>query len=410
MKVTHICSTQHSGAGIAALRLFEALRRQHDEVYFASKDAAAEKHHIQIQYYPTHWTEKNRLLRQLTQKYSQLKRSRIQDISSIQSFYSSCQTGYRPAHFQEFADSDILHFHWMAQLLDWQHCLPWMAARAKLVWTLHDLNPLQGIWHYEPGKEISNPQILKWDARTRSIKAAVFNQIPADRLSFVAPSKWMAAKIQSTPVTQKFAVHTIANTIDTQDFHPIDKKLARKALSIPATAKVIGFICDDMTDPRKGMRYLLSALKSTASEGYTLLTAGKQPSHEHLPPPIDWRHLGALQSDALLRLFYSAMDLFVIPSTQDNLPNTILEAMACGTPCVGFNVGGIPDMIHENKTGHLVAPKDAEALALTLKNALDQPQHLQAMSQQARAYAESEYNTTSQANKHMALYRKLLSQ
>ena len=204
-------------------------------------------------------------------------------------------------------------------------------------------------------------------------------------------------------------MHTLANTLDTDCFQALDKEMARKALNIPTKAKVIGFICDDMKDPRKGMHYLLSALESTASEGYTLLTAGKQPSQGNLPDSIDWKHLGALQSDALLRLFYSAMDLFVIPSTQDNLPNTILEAMACGTPSVGFNVGGIPDMIHENKTGHLVAPKDTEALARTLKNAFNDPQKLQSMSQLARASAESEYNYTTQGNKHMALYRDLLT-
>jgi glycosyltransferase involved in cell wall biosynthesis len=409
MKVTHLCSTQYGGAGIAAHRLFEALRLQHNEIYFASKDASEAKNHIKLNTPPTRLEQQNWLMRRIAYRHSQIRWKRIQDIGTAQSYYSSCNTDFRPAHFNQIAESDILHLHWVGHLLDWQHCLPWMAAQAKIVWTLHDLNPLQGIWHYLPETEINNPHILQWDAKTRTIKAEVFNQIPADRITFVAPSNWMATQIKSNPATQKFRVETIANTLDTQCFHPIAKDVARKALNIPTTAKVIGFICDDMKDPRKGMRYLLDALESTANEGYTLLTAGKQPSHENLPASIDWRHLGALQSDHLLRLFYSAMDVFVIPSTQDNLPNTVLEAMACGTPCIGFNVGGIPDMIRENKTGHLVRVKDSLALAQTLQTTLANTEHLDSMSKQARAVAESEYSYTTQANKHMSLYRERLS-
>jgi glycosyltransferase involved in cell wall biosynthesis len=117
--------------------------------------------------------------------------------------------------------------------------------------------------------------------------------------------------------------------------------------------------------------------------------------------------MGFIMDNRWLSLIYSAADLFVIPSMQDNLPNTVLESMACGTPVVGFDVGGISDMVRSGKTGQLVPVGDAVALGQAMTELLHAPGTRKQMGVESRRVALEEYTHTLLAERHTALYASL---
>jgi len=133
---------------------------------------------------------------------------------------------------------------------------------------------------------------------------------------------------------------------------------------------------------------------------------GKKPesngSYRHL-------HLGTITEDVRLAEIYNLADIFVIPSIEDNLPLACQEALACGTPVIGFSVGGIPDMVIDGKTGILVPPKDSRALARAIEQYFKDPAAGRLMSVQARRYAEAKYSYERNAEAYRTLYSELLS-
>jgi glycosyltransferase involved in cell wall biosynthesis len=302
----------------------------------------------------------------------------------------------------------IYNFHWMGDFLDWPTTLPELTQKCPIVWTLHDINPTQGAWHYTPVEDEINDERTKWEQRAYSIKENALREVDPRRLVFVGPSKWMVDQCKESALTNKFESIHIPYGLDTTIFSPIDTNTAKKALGIDPSQKVIGFIADSISDPRKGIAALHQALN--ALEGKVapiLLTVGS--SSETLPNnnQID---LGSLRDDRLLRLFYSACDVFICPSRQDNLPNTVLESMACQTPVIEFNVGGLPDMVREGVSGYLVPDQDINKLSAVINHALSNPEELKHRGAGARELTITEFNLKLQANRYTQLYEKLLTE
>jgi len=120
-------------------------------------------------------------------------------------------------------------------------------------------------------------------------------------------------------------------------------------------------------------------------------------------------HLGRIYNDRLLSLIYSSADVFIVPSLQDNLPNTVLEAMSCGTPVVGFDTGGIPDMVFHGKTGLLAQPKNVNDLSEKIQWMIDHPDDRKQMGINARKHVVEKFTPEIQATRYIDLYSKLLS-
>jgi len=265
--------------------------------------------------------------------------------------------------FSNLPTPDVWNLHWVSWFLDWETLLPWMAEQAPIVWTLHDLNPLKGIWHYEPKSDELTERCLRLEEKASELKRRALSCIPRDRLTFVGPSEWMAQCCRESPITKGFPVEQIPYGLDHQVFLPRESTSLRAMFDIPADAFVIGFIADNINDPRKGIQSLLEALEKVGECGgkVHLLTVG----NGRLPAGVHQHtHLGPIANDRFLSFFYSACDVFVCPSLQDNLPNTVLESLACGVPIIGYHVGGLPDMIDHPDTGAVISPVgDPEALS-----------------------------------------------
>jgi glycosyltransferase involved in cell wall biosynthesis len=230
-------------------------------------------------------------------------------------------------------------------------------------------------------------------------------------LTIVSPSHWLADCARSSEVLRDFRTEVIPNGIDLDHFRPIPKPEARAALSISPDKKIILFGAMSPTDDRrKGFSRLQEALHILAAEnsdaGVVVFGAPQpDPAPEGILPT---QYIGKLDSDRDLACLYSAADVFVAPSAQDNLPNTIMEALACGTPCVAFRVGGIPDMIQHESNGYLANPGDSEALARGIDWVLNDPLRWNRLSESARSTAEENYRLADIAEKHKNLYSEIL--
>jgi glycosyltransferase involved in cell wall biosynthesis len=198
--------------------------------------------------------------------------------------------------------------------------------------------------------------------------------------------------------------------IDLKAFSPRDRGFARETLGIPANAFVMAFVADFVTGPRKGFAVLTQALDMLAASlrnDVWLISVGG--GHPVAPAGYRSAHFGRVHNDRLLSLFYSAADVFVLPTLEDNLPTTVLESLACGTPVLGSDVGGVPDMVRHGETGWLFPVGDAAALASRLGELIPRVESVGGMRNQCRTVAEREYAAAIQAGRYQSLYRELSS-
>lgn len=359
MRVYHISSAPFSGgAARAGFRLHEGLLREPaiESIWLDAEGSAHGPSVINL----SHPSKPSSLfLRLRRKKWANIIRQHFRPTTPP----ASNPIGWGSIEmFEKFPKPDVWNLHWVSWFLDWGNLLPWMAEQAPIVWTLHDLNPLRGIWHYEPQPEERTPERLKYEAEAMEIKRRALAKVPKDRITFVGPSKWMVEECRKSPITAGFPCENIPYGLDTDVFQERPRERMREIFGITDTEFVIGFVAESINDPRKGMHLLLEALQQlpTTQNNIHLLIAGSG-----IIQSIGFAttHVGSIQNGVLLSHFYSACDLFVCPSTQDNLPNTVLEALACGTPILGFSIGGLPDMVDSPAIGTLVElAKGSEAL------------------------------------------------
>lgn len=210
---------------------------------------------------------------------------------------------------------------------------------------------------------------------------------------------------------RRFPVYQIPYGIDLNAYLPLDKSLCRNVLDIPSSKRVLLFGADSLKDKRKGGDLLLKSLQqlpqSLKSETI-LLTFGN--GSESITSELGMPNisLGYINSDRLKSIAYSAADLFIFPTRADNLPLVLQESMACGTPMVSFDIGGVPDLVRPMVTGYLAKPEDAMDFCNGIVMLLEGDQLRQTMSANCRAIALAEYSLELQAKRYIELYKKIL--
>lgn len=313
-----------------------------------------------------------------------------------------------------FRWADVIHLHWVNQGFLSLNSLERIFASGKpVVMTLHDQWYFTGICHYSGEcdkfqKQCSNCPMLKGPGM--DLAKRVFDRkrviYEGRNLTFVGCSRWMADLARQSRLTQGHTVTNIPNAIDTEVFKPMDKAAARQHHNLPMNKRLLLFGAQRITDERKGFRYLAGTCKhlTTATEdlGIVVLGGDAQSVKEALPLPV--YTIDYLSSETEIAQLYNAVDLFVTPSLQDNLPNTIVEAMACGTPCVGFDIGGIPEMIDHQQNGYVARYCDGEDLASGIIWCLDNTRH-DLLSQAARQAALDTYAESAVAHRYLQIYQ-----
>lgn len=325
--------------------------------------------------------------------------------------------GVRPV--PDLLQYDIVNLHWVATFVD-THAIRRLAALGRrIVWTLHDMNAFTGGCHYDnfcggyrtgcgacPQLGTRDPDDLS--AAMWKQKQLNYGAIEPHTLRFVAPSRWLAQEVQASPLGGRFEATAIPNSIDTGVFAPGGRDATRQRFGIAPGAKVILFMAQALSNLRKGHTVLLEALRGlTTRHELVLLAVG----HGGRDLNIPFRNISVphLDDDAMLAALYSAADLFVIPSLQDNLPNTMVEAMACGTPVVASDVGGIPEMVRPRDTGLLFQSRNAHDLRERIVEMLDSPELARSCAANARRLILEECSPAIQAKRYEDVFREMLA-
>jgi len=219
----------------------------------------------------------------------------------------------------------------------------------------------------------------------------------------------MASLAESSKLLTNPQVLNIFNPIDTVLYKPIKKETARKFFNLPLNKKIILFGAAKISDKRKGLSYLLEALNILDINGFKdilLVTFGKNSEIESLT--VESKAINYLSDENKISQLYSAADVFVLPSLEDNLPNTVMESLTCGTPVVAFKVGGIPEMVKHKINGYLANVADSSDLANGIEWVLNKSNYSE-LSANARNYAIKEFSEEVIANKYIELYQNILN-
>ncbi|WP_297893756.1 glycosyltransferase [uncultured Desulfovibrio sp.] len=323
--------------------------------------------------------------------------------------------GNNLTHWVKELKPDIVHMHWAAA-----STIDFVSLRkisVPLVWTFHDVWPISGGCHCNmectkwrvgcnkcpllgasfPGFDLAK---LLWNYKHRA-----YRQV---NIEAICPSRWLADMTAASPLWRGKTVHHLGNAIDMRLFAPANKAEMRRLWGIPEDKPVILFGATVSTIPYKGFHLLLQALECLKKQGTDahLVVFGENPAGNDLNFPST--SVGFVHDPARLATLYAAADVFVIPSMQDNLPTTVLESSACGTPCVAFDIGGIPDMIIHNENGYLARKFDVVDLAHGIKLILQSPELAQRWGSNAREHIFSNYESSMIARQHIELYQRVI--
>ncbi len=317
-------------------------------------------------------------------------------------------------------DSDVMHLHWVSFFADYPSFFGSIPNSVPLVWTLHDMNPFTGGCHYSNQctqfrygcgdcHQVVNSSTTDVSQSTFSAKQEALKN---KDIHVVTPSQWLSDLAKRSPVwPTQTNFEVIRLGFDLQEFRPIPKAEARDQLGIETDAVLIGFGAEDVNCERKGIQHLLSALRilNSQSEIKTesniqclLFGSGKIEDTRGLPK---LRQMGYVDSPAQQALIYSASDIVIVPSREDNQPQVGLEAMACGTPVIGFDAGGIPEYVRDGTTGFVAELGNELHLAERISRLADDRDLQIAMGHAARQMMEDEFEVGCQTQKYLELYQ-----
>jgi glycosyltransferase involved in cell wall biosynthesis len=314
--------------------------------------------------------------------------------------------------------ADVLNLHWIVGLIEAGSFFARLPRGMPVVWTLHDMHPFTGGCHYAAGCDGflarcgSCPQLGSSDpddlsARVHRRREQAYASLMRATTRIVTPSRWLASEARRSTLVGDFHVETIPNSVDTEIFRPGDKAAARAAFALPAHGPVLVFVAENTGLHLKGLDLLETALCSPGiAKGVTLAVIGSKPARFATDSRIAW--LGTIDTEARMAQALCAADVFVAPSRVDNLPNVLLEALACGTPVVGFDNGGIADVIRPQVTGLLAESENVTSLAACIDQLLRDEGLRARLSLACRTVAEKEYAPAVQAHRYMRLYESLL--
>ena len=311
----------------------------------------------------------------------------------------------------EFQEADVIHLHWVNQgMLSLKQIRKILDSGKRVVWTMHDIWPATAICHltlnchqFESACGRSEENICPHTTLARKVWHKKQQMLEGRQITFVACSEWLANEARKSALLKGQFIISIPNPIDTHVFRPGDQQKARKTFGLPNEGKMILFVSQRATNPYKGMRYLIDACKkSNLGNAFVAILGGHaEELVEQLP--LKSFALGYVNDEQRIVQAYQAADVFVLPSLSENLPNTIMEAMACGVPCLGFNVGGIPEEIEHQKTGYVAAYRDAADLACGLHWILEEAER-DTLSKACLHHVATYYSQQSVAKRYIEVY------
>lgn len=331
-------------------------------------------------------------------------------------------TGTDITNLPEFKQADVIHLHWINQgMLSMKDLRKILTAGKPVVWTMHDMWTFTGMCHYAGEckrytEECHHCPFLYGGGSKKDLSYRTYRKkqklYKGIHITFVACSRWLETMAKQSKLFKEQTVTNIPNAINTNLFKPSNKKEAREKCHLPQDKKLLLFGSVKITDKRKGLTYFIEACKLLAEkypemkETIGVVVFGQQSSQLESMIPFPVYAMNYVNSEKEIVNIYNAVDLYVTPSLEDNLPNTIMEAMACGVPCIGFNVGGIPQMIDHLHNGYVAQYKSSEDFANGIRWALTESEYPN-LSEEASRKVVSNYSEGIIAKRYIDIYNKV---
>ena len=417
MKILHINTLDFGGAAIAAIRIHNAMLSAGIESSFLSlkKTIPNITNHVILPDYLNKMAMnqtvsltnylKIKFNKDYTKYLKEVNRKRaLKHIANKinRELISFPNTEYDLLHLlPEINQADVIHLHWISDFIDYPSFFKNISK--PIVWTLHDENPFRGIFHYA-GDENTNTQseLIAIDAAAYKLKNTAIKS--ANNLNIITPSSWLANLASNQEVFSERQVKAVANGLDISIFKTYNKEFARNVFNLQMDNKIALFVADSLSNQRKGFDLLLGALQELENkDDFILVAIGNVPITNKHEKVI---YLGSIIDERLMALAYSAVDVFILPSREDNLPNTMIESLSCGTPIIGFPIGGIKETIQNGFNGYLCPELTIDSLRLTISKFFENTSLF--YSDKISEDAHNKFDNKIQASKYIQIYNSLV--
>ncbi|MGE4569486.1 MAG: glycosyltransferase [Bacteroidales bacterium] len=412
MKVLHVNTKDSGGAALAAIRLHCALLQAGvDSSMLVSKFSRTDVPrvfqvpHKRLSRVVNIFRRAGRLLG-LFQSYEEAVTSALAGKVIGFDSYSLSYSFYDITKLDLYKKADIIHLHWVAGFVDYS----FFSKNTKpVVWTFHDMAPFTGGCHYSSGCEgyrtgcvqcpqiegIRNPMLSKQNLAYKS------RFLTKEEVVIVSLCNWMKAKIEESSLCKEMHVEKIYNSLDTDLFKMYPKEVARSLFNLPPNKRIVLIVSEDLENRRKGVDILMRAIAALGASDMLFCAVGGNRKVSDSGNTI--RYLGSISDERAMAMIYNAVDVVVLPSIEDNLPNVMLEALACGTPIISFANGGMLEIVVNEVNGLLVEAFSAEALSQSLRAFF--ASDLQTKREEIRLRAISQFHPDVQVQKFMRLYQ-----
>lgn len=409
MKIIHLVNTDEGGAGRATIRISKSINELCDNN--TSKILVARR------------TKKINTISSLeVKKINKLQRminSQINKISikkyKTSSLFSNSKLGFSIINNPLIRECDIIHLHWINDaLLSYNELERLKKIGKPIVWTLHDMWPFTGGCHYDDECEkykkicgecrvLNSHKRKDLSTKIQNKKKYIYSKM---NITIVGCSNWITDCAKESTLFKDKECLNIPNCIDIKRYKPINREMAKNILNINTDKKIILFGAMSATDDkRKGFKYLLEAIKKLDKNKYTCVIFGNDSEDNEIQKYMDTIYVGNIEDDYSLALLYSCADVFVAPSIQENLANTVMESLSCGTPVVAFDIGGMPDMIKHKINGYLAESFNHESLTRGIEYCI---KNTEVLGNEARKYVENNFTYEIIGKKYIDIYKRLI--
>lgn len=280
-----------------------------------------------------------------------------------------------------------------------------LPTNLPMLWTLHDCWPFRPVafeWENSTTGEMEAVCAEQPPSVGAMRRQAFFHHRPG--IILVAPSRWMATQARAY-VPSSVRIEHVPYGLDIKTFHPQPQLAAQNALGLASGKTWLGYGAT-WASSRKGIDLLPAALGALDCRSLGLLVWGEDPQLTW-PQGLTVKFIGRVSGVPAIRQVLAACDLLLCPSRADNLPNAVLESLACGTPVIGSNAGGIPDMVRPSETGWTFPSGQVTALQASLTEALASRALWPAYRERCRQVAVTEYSEEVQAERYHRLFSEL---